>query len=101
MNGSESHQLDHIEGRLTSIEVKLDKKQDKLPTALIVTIAFALLVEAGTFLWYGGQIVGKINEISADRYHGSDAIRDFALVNQRVDQLIIRVDRLENGGGSE
>lgn len=71
-------------------------KQNKFPSSVLATFFLFLVMQTGTFLFYGGQVVARLDNISANKYTSLDNIRDRASTDQRflgTDQRIKRTEQ--------
>lgn len=73
------------------LETKLDKlcatKQDKLPKGSLVGIVGAVVFQIILIAFMWGSQAQQLSEVTNDRYRGSEATRDLALVGQRDNNI--------------
>lgn len=82
---------DKIITRLDSLEDKLQKKQDRVPLAVLITL-FTVL--CGQVFGYG-VLYNRVDTSMSNRYTSTDAVRDIALVETRFERNEQDIDDLE------
>ncbi len=89
---------DPIDERFDKIETRLDElahtKQDKLPRGAVAGIITTIILQVIMLAFMWGLQTEKIASVSDDRYRASEASRDFALRDQRLNSL--ETDILDN-----
>ena len=77
----------HIDERFDKIETRLDelaeKKQDKLPKGLIGGVITTIVLQIIMLAFMYGTQMERLENVTDDRYRGTEAARDFALRDQR------------------
>jgi len=75
-------QFTHLENTIKELD---QTKQNKIHAGVLVTVVLFFLAHAGIFLWYGGVMVGQIENVTKHPYSSIDYLKDSALSKQRMD----------------
>ena len=90
--------LKDINHRFDSLEQAIATKQNKMPASVFSTLMLFLIVQTGSFLYYGGQVVLKVNDATEFRYNSLTAAQDKALYLEKFNQFSIRLSKEEAMG---
>ena len=92
------HWQEHVDDRFDAIEKRIDElahqKQDKWPRGTMVGILVTVIGQVILLAFMWGLQTEKLATATDDRYRASEASRDFALRDQRLNSL--ETDILDN-----
>lgn len=81
----------HVDERFDELDRRLDRlaetKQDKFPKGSVIGLTATIIGQLILLAFIWGQSAERLSDATADRYHGDDAARDFALRDQRMNTL--------------
>lgn len=85
-------QKDEILERIKHVESELEKKQNKIPVSVSVTVILVLCAQVFGY----GVLYNKVDTAMANRYTSNDAVRDIALVDSRFQNIEEDIQQIDD-----